>query len=204
MRSPVATIWCFPGRPRKRGDFADMFVGLKNVQHLISSAIFDAVKKPTPSNVDEETVETTEPIILEDSAVDSAALKELRAAYRELRAAYTGLHERHHERITKALADLKDEDKKTGGDVPYGYRLDSDNETLVEDEAEQTVIAEAVRLHEQGLSLRRIAKELWKLKLRPRRVPRERQRGGLKTKRFGEFDPTQIRRMIDRARAKFD
>jgi hypothetical protein len=138
-----------------------------------------------------------EPKVLDDAAVDATTLKDLRAAYRELRGQYVDLHERHHERITEALADRKDDGKKTGGDVPYGYRLDSDGETLLEDAAEQAVIAEAVRLREQGLSLRRIAQELWKKKLRPRPVPKERRRGSLKTKRFGEFDPTQIRRMIE-------
>jgi DNA invertase Pin-like site-specific DNA recombinase len=133
---------------------------------------------------------------LEDPAVDDTTLKELRAAYRELRAAYVDLHERHHERITEALAERKEDGKKTGGDVPYGYRLDSDNETLLEDKVEQSVIAEVVRLREQGFSLRRIVQELWKRKLRPRLGPRARKRGLLKTKRVGEFDPTQISRMI--------
>lgn len=164
------------------------------------------MKEPAPSTKDaEQAAEPIAPTVLEDPAVDVATLKELRAAYRELRAAYLDLHERHHERITDALADRREDGKKTGGDVPYGYRLGDDNETLIEDEAEQAVIAEAVRLREQGLSLRRVAQELWKKKMRPRPVPKERRRGTLKTKRFGEFDPTQIRRMIEthKARAKF-
>lgn len=163
------------------------------------------MKDPASPIANEEIAEPTEPTILEDRVVDEATLKELRAAYRELRGAYLELHERHHERITDALADRRDEGKKTGGDVPYGYRLDADGETLIEDDAEQAVIAEAVRLREQGLSLRRVAQELWKKKMRPRPVPKERRRGQLKTKRFGEFDPTQIRRMIEthRTRAKF-
>ena len=144
------------------------------------------------------------PPILRDSEVDAATLKELRGAYRELRSAYEALYEKHHERITEALAGRKDEGKKTGGDVPYGYRLDTDNETLIEDEAEQAVIAEAVRLREEGLSLRRIAQALWKQKLRPRAVPKERRRGALKTKRFGEFDPTQIKRMIEAHKQRGD
>ena len=142
------------------------------------------------SNVPEEVV----PTILEDIAVEAATLKELRTAYRELRAAYGDLHARHHARIIEALADLKEEGKKTGGDVPYGYRLADDAETLLEDETEQKVIAEVVELRAQGMSFRRIAQELWKKKLRPRPVPKV--RGRLKTKRFGVFDPTQIRRMI--------
>jgi len=157
------------------------------------------VKESAPSREDEEAeepAELAEPTILEDAAIEKGPVQNLRDRYKELRAAYVELHKRHHERITEALADRKEEGKKTGGDVPYGYRLDKDNETLIEDEAEQAVIAEAVRLREQGLSFRRIAEALWKQKLRPRPVPKERRRGSLKTKRFGEFDPTQIRRMI--------
>lgn len=162
---------------------------------------------PVVKDEDEEAApELAEPTILEDAAIERGPVQSLRDAYKELRAAYVELHKRHHERITDALADRKEEGKKTGGDVPYGYRLDKDNETLIEDAAEQAVIAEAVRLREQGLSFRRIAQALWKQKLRPRPVPKERRRGSLKTKRFGEFDPTQIRRMIatHQQRAKFD
>lgn len=155
---------------------------------------------------DDEDDELKAPTLLEDVTISTGPVQNLRDAYRELRTAYLALHARHHARITEALADRKDEGKKTGGDVPFGYRLDEDGETLLEDEGEQAVIAEAVRLREQGLSLRRIAQELWKKKMRPRPIPKERRRGSLKTKRFGEFDPTQIRRMIDahKARAKFD
>ena len=140
--------------------------------------------------------EAPEPKALDDAAVDAATLKELRGAYRELRAAYDDLHDRHHARITDALADRKADGKKTGGDVPYGYRLEADGETLVEDAAEQAVIAEAARLRAQGLSLRRIARELWKQRMRPRPVPRGKRRN-LTSKRAGEFDPTQIRRMLE-------
>ena len=162
-------------------------------------------ERAAPAADEEEDVEIA-PTIWRDSEVDVATLKELRGAYRELRSAYEALYEKHHERITEALAERKDVGKKTGGDVPYGYRLDSDGETLIEDAAEQAVIAEAVRLREEGLSLRRIAQALWKQKLRPRPVPQERRRGSLKTKRFGEFDPTQIKRMIEahKQRAAFE
>lgn len=161
--------------------------------------------RPSAKNEAAEPAELVEPVILEDAAIEKGPVQNLRDAYKELRAAYAELHRRHHESINEGLADRRDEGKKTGGDVPYGYRLDKDNETLIEDEAEQAVIAEAVRLREQGLSFRRVAQELWKQKLRPRPVPRERVRGSLKTKRFGEFDPTQIRRMIEahKTRMKF-
>lgn len=91
------------------------------------------MKEPARPSADHNgAAELAEPRVLNDAAIDAATLKELRASYRELRAAYVALHERHHERITDALADRK-------------------------------------------------------------------------TKRFGEFDPTQVKRMIEahRARAKY-
>lgn len=94
---------------------------------------------------------------------------------------------------------------KTGSDVPYGYRFDSDGKTLIEDEAEQAVITEAVRLRDvEELSYRKIAQALLRKKMCPRPVPKERRRC-LKSKRLGEFDPTQVKRMIDahKVRAKF-
>lgn len=138
---------------------------------------------------------------LTDPAVDEASLKALRAAYRALRGVYEVLHERHHTRIEAALSELREENKKTGGDVPYGFQLAKDNKTLVEKKDEQAAIKAAVRLHEQGFSLRRIAKELQRLRFRPRDIPKEKRRP-LKTKRIGEFDPTQIRRMIAAHKAR--
>lgn len=95
---------------------------------------------------------------------------------------------------------------KIGGIAPYGYRLDTDGKTVIEDEAEQAVIAEAVRLREvEEFSYRKIAQVLWNKKMRPRSVPEERRRGSLKMKRLGEFDPTQVKRMVDshKVRVKF-
>lgn len=142
----------------------------------------EAAKPPEPEH------------FLEDRAVDTATLKELRASYRELRAAYANVYNLHHKKIADKLAELKAADQKTGGDVPYGFRLDSDGTTLIEDEDEQEVIAEAVRLKAEKYSLRGIANELWKRRLRPRPVPKEKRS---KIKRRGLFDPTQIRRMIE-------
>ncbi len=146
-------------------------------------------------SVETNILDDVETKILDDVAIDTVPLKDLRTAYRELRGVCAELIKRHHDRISDALAARKEQGKKTGGDVPYGYRLSSDNETLIEDEAEQAVIAEAVRLREQGFSLRQIARELWKQRLRPRLIP-GRARRVLKTRHPGEFDPTQIRRMI--------
>lgn len=126
--------------------------------------------------------------VLDESEVNAVSLEDLRAAYNSLR-------ERHHDRIVSALAKRKAARKKTGGDVPYGYRLKPDGETLVKDAAEQKVIAEVIRLRKDGLSFRKIARALWKDNIRSRPVPD--RKGRLKTKRDGEFDPTQIRRMIE-------
>lgn len=146
-------------------------------------------------SVETNILDDVEAKILDDVTIDALPLKDLRTAYRELREVCAELIKRHHGRISDALAVRKEQGKKTGGDVPYGYRLSSDNETLIEDEAEQAVIAEAVRLREQGFSLRRIARELWKQRLRPRLIPGQKRRD-LKTRHPEEFDPTQIRRMI--------
>ncbi len=150
------------------------------------------MKEAEPSSAH---VSLDESKILDDAIVDSVPLKELRIAYKELRDRYVDLHAQHHEWIADALAKRKSEGKKTGGDVPYGYRLAPDGETLVADAGEQFVIAEVIRLHEASFSLRGIVRELWKKKLRPRIIPGRRPRP--KGRRIGEFDPTQIRRMIE-------
>ena len=61
------------------------------------------------------------------------------------------------ERTSAALQHKKAKGEYTGGKVPYGYRLDDDGATLVEDEAEQEVIAAALEARAAGLSLRRTA-----------------------------------------------
>ena len=44
------------------------------------------------------------------------------------------------ERTAEALAHKKTKGEKTGGDVPYGYRLAEDSKTLVPDDAEQKLL----------------------------------------------------------------
>ena len=56
-----------------------------------------------------------------------------------------------------ALQHKKSNGEYTGGKVPYGYRVAADGVTLVEDEAEQAVIAAALEARADGLSLRRTA-----------------------------------------------
>lgn len=62
------------------------------------------------------------------------------------------------ERTRLALDHKRACGEKTGGDVPYGYRLEDGH--LVPDAGEQKAIALIRRLHAAGNSLRQIAREL--------------------------------------------
>jgi DNA invertase Pin-like site-specific DNA recombinase len=64
------------------------------------------------------------------------------------------------ERTSAAMQHKASRGEFTGGCVPYGYELAEDGVHLVENDAEQRVIAEARRLREAGLSLRAVAVEL--------------------------------------------
>ena len=50
--------------------------------------------------------------------------------------------------------------KKTGGDVPFGYYLDVDGQTLMEDRKEQEVISLIKELRHEACSLKAICHEL--------------------------------------------
>jgi DNA invertase Pin-like site-specific DNA recombinase len=63
-------------------------------------------------------------------------------------------------RTKAALAVIRARGQKTGGSVPYGYRLDADGRTLVAVEGEQAVIARARGLSSVGRSLRAVAAQL--------------------------------------------
>ncbi len=62
------------------------------------------------------------------------------------------------ERTLMALAHKRSRGEKTGGDVPFGFRLEDGH--LVPEAAEQQVLALIQELHAAGHSLRRIAAEL--------------------------------------------
>lgn len=64
------------------------------------------------------------------------------------------------ERTKAALKHKRVNGKKTGGDVPFGYYLDTDGQTLMEDREEQEVIRLMKDLKEKGYSLRSICREL--------------------------------------------
>lgn len=72
------------------------------------------------------------------------------------------------ERTATALAHKRSNGEKTGGDVPYGWRLDDDGKHLAPHDAEQTILRAARDLREAGLSLRKIGAELEAEGLLPR------------------------------------
>src|SRR6266849_2765917 len=64
------------------------------------------------------------------------------------------------ERTSAAMQHKASVGEYTGGDVPYGYSLDSDGDHLVENPEEQKVLSTARTLRGAGLSLRSVAREL--------------------------------------------
>lgn len=93
-------------------------------------------------------------------------------------------------RSKSALKQRKVDGKKNGGDVPYGYQLADDGETLLERIDEQRVIAKARKWRPQH-SLRAIARKLREERLFPRNYdPKD-------PKSPREFQAVQIQRMLD-------
>ena len=66
------------------------------------------------------------------------------------------------ERTKSALKHKRLNGEKTGGDIPFGYSLDIDGQTLKEDAKEQEVIRLIKRLKRKGHSLRSICRTLEK------------------------------------------
>ncbi len=64
------------------------------------------------------------------------------------------------ERTSAAMQHMASVGEYTGGDFPYGYRLGSDGERLVEEPEEQKALVAAQQLREAGFSLRSVAREL--------------------------------------------
>ena len=64
------------------------------------------------------------------------------------------------ERTAEALAHKKAQGQKTGGDLPYGYRLAADGKTLLPDEGEQALLAAIREARQRGLSQRALVAEL--------------------------------------------
>lgn len=72
-------------------------------------------------------------------------------------------------RTKVALAEKRKRGEKTGGDVPYGFRLAADGVHLERDEHEAAAVALAKELRAQGLSLSAIGRRLEAKGHRPRR-----------------------------------
>lgn len=89
-------------------------------------------------------------------------------------------------RTSAALAAKRRRGEKTGGDVPFGFRLDEDGKTLHENADEQQVIALVHELRDRGCTLRQIGGEL-------------EQRGAL-TKRGGtKWHPQTVKALLQAA-----
>jgi len=89
-------------------------------------------------------------------------------------------------RTKTALRVKRSRGEKTGGEVPFGYRLAEDGLHLEEHEAEQRVVARARALQVEGLSLRAIGQRL--------------DAEGLRA-RAGAWHPEKVRRILGREAA---
>lgn len=87
------------------------------------------------------------------------------------------------ERTSSAMRFKASRGEFIGGALPYGYDLGADSVHLVENEAEQLVVAEARRLRAAGLSLRAVAAEL--------------ARQGFLSRTGKVFQAVQVRGMIE-------
>lgn len=85
------------------------------------------------------------------------------------------------ERTATAMQFKKTKGERVGA-IPYGYDLADDGVNLIENAAEQSVIAQAKELHTSGLSLRKIASEL--------------DKRGLYARNGLPFQAMQIQRMV--------
>lgn len=86
-------------------------------------------------------------------------------------------------RTKAALRAKRAKGEKTGGCVPFGWRVLEDGRTLVEDEDEQRVVALVIQLKSQGWSLRKIGAEL--------------ESRGTRTKRGGEkWNPETVKNVL--------
>ena len=72
------------------------------------------------------------------------------------------------ERTKAALAHKRAKGERTGGTVPYGWRLQADGVRLVADPDEQTVVSVILVRRRAGWSYRRIADELHRRGIRPK------------------------------------
>ena len=93
---------------------------------------------------------------------------------------------RIRERTAAAMQAKRARGEKTGGDVPFGYRLNADGRTLAEDPDEQRVLSLMRRLREEGETLRAIGDHL-------------RAKGYTSRKGTTTWHPQTIKQLLDRA-----
>lgn len=122
---------------------------------------------------------------------DDARSKGYNDALRDVSAILDRYERDRQKRSARAITRRKSEGKKVGGDVPYGFELGPDGETLQESRAERRVIAaaRALRAIDGDISLREIARRLKKQGMFPREFIR-------KTSTNDEFHAAQIQRML--------
>jgi DNA invertase Pin-like site-specific DNA recombinase len=99
-------------------------------------------------------------------------------------------HEQDRQLLSRrGLKQRKADGKKTGGDVPYGYQLAADGETLRANLDEQRVIVKVRKLRPNH-SLRAIARKLKEARIFPRSYDPQDPTS------ISEFQAVQIRRML--------
>jgi hypothetical protein len=107
---------------------------------------------------------------------------------RRARELVDGRTEKINEKITERTHAVMDamrvRGEKTGGDAPFGFKLASDGRMLEPVGSEQSIIAEARREHERGMSYYAIAKLL--------------NSHGRRSRAGSRFHATQVRRMLAR------
>ena len=101
-------------------------------------------------------------------------------------------HEQERQRLSaRAIRQRQADEKKIGGDLPYGKQLAPDGESLIDDPKEQRVIAHARKLRASPLSLRAVARKLREARMYPRKHDPNDPRSPI------EFQAVQIQRMTD-------
>ena len=92
------------------------------------------------------------------------------------------------ERTRSAMAILRANGRRLSGRLPYGFDLDADGVTLVENAAEQAIIDDIRAMRARGLTLKRIAETL-------------RERGVLTKTGRTVWEPKTLSQILARARA---
>ncbi len=87
------------------------------------------------------------------------------------------------ERTAAALAQKRSNGEKTGGDCPFGYRVQAGR--LIPDLEEQRAVKRIIQLRAEGFSLRQIARVLTE--------------EGIRRRDGGPFGKTQVERILKRA-----